>query len=133
MCLADDGLPKWEELQLLADSLQPVFALELTPVAETLIQRKLLRAVPAICEHSNLSCFVLTTTEWGTAYLVQWIEEPINQGVCETCAERGRPNEPVYKLSMCTFCYHGKPHPEATAKQLALERMGSATTRQVPV
>ena len=26
------------------------------------------------------------------------LEEPFGTGVCETCAERGRPNEPVYKL-----------------------------------
>ena len=32
---------KSEEIQLLADGLQPVFALESTPFAETLIQREL--------------------------------------------------------------------------------------------
>jgi hypothetical protein len=51
--------------------------------------------------------------------------DPIKHRVCETCAERGRPNEPVYKLGMCKFCYHGLPHPKATSEQLARERMGA--------
>jgi len=46
-------------------------------------------------------------------------------GVCETCFERGRPNEPAYKMGMCTFCYHGLPHPKATKEQLAREKMGA--------
>jgi hypothetical protein len=41
---------------------------------------------------------------------------------CETCAERGRPNEPVYKLGMCEFCYNGWRHPKATREQVAKER-----------
>jgi hypothetical protein len=44
--------------------------------------------------------------------------------VCETCAERGRPNEPVYKMGMCEFCYKGLRHPKATREQLAKERSG---------
>ena len=48
-------------------------------------------------------------------------EDTINAGECETCAERGRPNEPVYKLGMCKFCYLGLRHPNATAEQLARE------------
>ena len=47
---------------------------------------------------------------------------PIGTSVCETCAERGRPNEPVYKLGMCEFCYKGLPHPKATREELAKER-----------
>jgi len=50
------------------------------------------------------------------------LEKPIGTGVCETCAERGRPNEPVYKIGMCEFCYKGLPHPHATKEQLARER-----------
>src|ERR1035438_4760788 len=46
--------------------------------------------------------------------------------VCETCAERGRPNEPVYKLGMCEFCYKGLRHPKATREQLAKERSEDA-------
>jgi hypothetical protein len=53
------------------------------------------------------------------------LEDTINVCVCQTCAERGRPNEPVYKLGMCEFCYHGLPHPKATREQLARERMGA--------
>jgi len=41
--------------------------------------------------------------------------------VCETCAERGRPNEPVYKIGMCQFCYNGWRHPKATSEQVAKE------------
>ena len=52
------------------------------------------------------------------------LEESINPDVCETCVERGRPNEPVYRMGMCTFCYHGLPHPKATSEQLAQERLG---------
>ena len=46
----------------------------------------------------------------------------MSTGVCETCAERGRPNEPVYKLGMCEFCYKGLRHPKATREELARER-----------
>jgi hypothetical protein len=54
------------------------------------------------------------------------VQEQLNEVcVCETCAERGRPNEPVYKIGMCTFCYHGSPHPKASSEELARERMGA--------
>ena len=53
------------------------------------------------------------------------LEMPIGADVCETCAERGRPHEPVYKMGMCEFCYKGWPHPKATAEELARERMGA--------
>lgn len=53
MHLADITLLKWEEIQLLADSLQAVFTVELTPVAEILIRRELLHAFPAICQQSK--------------------------------------------------------------------------------
>ena len=56
------------------------------------------------------------------------LERPIGTGVCETCAERGRPNEPVYKMGMCKFCYNGLPHPNASREQLARERAGVAAT-----
>jgi len=52
-------------------------------------------------------------------------EDPINVDVCETCAERGRANEPVYRMGMCEFCFKGLPHPKATVKELARERMGA--------
>ena len=47
---------------------------------------------------------------------------PTSTGVCEACAERGRPNEPVYKMGMCEFCFKGLRHPKATRAQLAKER-----------
>ena len=74
MHLADVCLLKSEEIQLLADGLQPVFAQELTPVAEALIQRELLDARPSICPPSNRPCFVLTTTGMGRACVAAWID-----------------------------------------------------------
>jgi hypothetical protein len=59
------------------------------------------------------------------------LEIHIGTGVCETCAERGRPNEPVYKMGMCTFCYHGLPHPKATSEQLAREKMGAFSRQRL--
>ena len=53
------------------------------------------------------------------------MEVLISAEVCQTCAERGRPNEPVFKMGMCTFCYQGLPHPRATREQLEAERMGA--------
>jgi len=47
---------------------------------------------------------------------------PMGASVCETCAERGRPNEPVYKMGMCEFCFKGLRHPKATREELAKER-----------
>jgi hypothetical protein len=58
-------------------------------------------------------------------------EIPIGTGVCETCAERGRPNEPVYKMGMCKFCYRGLPHPEAPSGQLKRERLGATTGQRL--
>ena len=49
---------------------------------------------------------------------------PIATGVCEACAERGRPNQPVYKIGLCEFCYHGLPHPNAPLEQLTREKIG---------
>ena len=56
-------------------------------------------------------------------------EDSVRVGFCETCAERGRPNEPVYKIGMCTFCYHGLAHPRATSEQLKRESKGLAPAR----
>jgi hypothetical protein len=53
---------------------------------------------------------------------------PMGASVCETCAERGRPNEPVYKMGMCEFCFKGLRHPKATREELAKER-GRERTR----
>ena len=52
------------------------------------------------------------------------LEQPSNVCFCETCAERGRPKEPVYKMGMCEFCYRGLPHPKATPEELLRERLG---------
>ena len=117
MHLADIRLLSREDAQLLADCLQPVFVLELTPISKSLIQRELLHAFPAICQHSQLTCYVLTTTDKGGAYVAAWIADPINLRVCQKCAEQGRPTEPVHKLGMSIFWYRGKRH------QLKPERM----------
>jgi hypothetical protein len=78
MHLADIGLLDREHVQLLVDSLQAVFVLELTPVAEALIQRGLLRSCSAICQHSKRVCFVLVTTGSGRAYVAAWIDQHNN-------------------------------------------------------
>ena len=129
MHLADIGLLKPEETQLLTDSLQCVFALELTPVAETLIQRELLHAFPAICQHSKLTCFVLTTTNKGAAYVDAGIEDPINLSACEARAQREQPSEPVYRTDTCKFRFHGEPHSEATTQRLQREKTGTRPGR----
>ena len=41
------------------------------------------------------------------------LENSIRAGVCETCAEGGHPNEPVYKMGMCEFRYKGLPRRQA--------------------
>src|SRR5664279_644216 len=61
-------------------------------------------------------------SEVGAQTLRHYSRNPSGTGVCETCAERGRPNEPVYKMGMCEFCYKGLPHPKATRKEVLRER-----------
>ena len=75
MHLADIGLLASEHVQLLADSLQPVFVQRLTPVAEALIQRGLLRSSSAFCQDSKHACVVLETTGSGRAYVSAWIDQ----------------------------------------------------------
>src|SRR5271169_1883112 len=79
--------------------------------------------------------------------LVDWLPETLDSDehsreeqhslrapdICATCAERGRPNEPVYKMEMCEFCYKGRPHPKATREQLVTERVGGKTVRRHPL
>src|ERR1035441_7471478 len=62
------------------------------------------------------------------------MRNPMGTGVCETCAERGRPNEPVYKMGMCESCYTGLRHPKATREQLAKEtgREGTRISASAP-
>ena len=49
---------------------------------------------------------------------------PSGQASVGTCAEGGRPNEPVYKMGMCEFRYKGLPHPKATRDEVIRERRG---------
>ena len=78
MHLADIGFLDYEHVQLLADSLQPVFVLELSPVDKALIQRGLLTSCSAFCQHSKRVCFVLSTTGSGRAYVAAWIDQHSN-------------------------------------------------------
>ena len=58
------------------------------------------------------------------------LENSIRAGVCGTCAEGGHPNEPVYKMGMCEFCYTGLPHPKATREEIIREREGERLFRK---
>ena len=78
MHLADIGFLDYEHVQLLADSLQPVFVRRLTPIAEALIQRGLLRSCNALCQEGKRVCVVLETTGSGSAYVAAWIDQHSN-------------------------------------------------------
>jgi hypothetical protein len=73
MRLADIGSLSSQEIQLLADCSQFVFMLELTPAAETLVQRGLLRS--SRCKDLERTFFVLTCTDAGRACVAEWLEE----------------------------------------------------------
>ena len=74
MYLADIGVLDWEHVQLLADSFQPVYVQKLTPTAEALIQRGLLRSRSAYRPDTKRVWFILETTDSGIAYVGAWIE-----------------------------------------------------------
>jgi len=73
MHLADVCFLRPEEVQVIADSCQPLFVLELTPLIKKLVERGMLRWVPGMCPHSQRSCFVLATTQMGCALIAAWI------------------------------------------------------------
>ena len=75
MYLADVGLPGCEHVQLLADSMQPVYVQKLTAISEALIQRGLLRSYSAYSPDTKRLWFVLETTDSGTLYVAAWIEQ----------------------------------------------------------
>ncbi len=75
MHLADIGLLDFEHVQLLADSLQPIFLKGLTPIAEALIQRGLLCSFNALSQDGKRMCLVLEATDSGRAYVAAWIDQ----------------------------------------------------------
>jgi len=75
MDLADIGLLDCRYVQLLADSIQPVYVRKLTPIAEALIQCGLLHSRGVYRSDTESRWFVLETTDRGTAYVVRWLEQ----------------------------------------------------------
>jgi hypothetical protein len=61
-----------EEIQLLADCIEPVLVLEIPAAAETLIHRGLL--VMSEISRDPLPCHVLAVTERGRLYVTAWVE-----------------------------------------------------------
>jgi hypothetical protein len=78
MDLADIGLLDCRYVQLLADSIQPVYVQKLTPIAEALIQRGLLHSRGVYVSDTECQWLVLETTDNGTAYVARWIEQHRN-------------------------------------------------------
>ena len=72
MVLVDIDVLTSEEVQLLADCFRPVFVLEISTIAEALILRGLLRPFRAVCQQSNIQCFLLAATESGRLYMDGW-------------------------------------------------------------
>lgn len=60
-----------EEVQMLADCIEPIIVLEVPATAETLIQRGLL--VSAEVSRDQLSCHGLAVTERGRSYVTAWV------------------------------------------------------------
>jgi hypothetical protein len=75
MHLADIGFLDGQYVQLLADSIQPVYIQKLTPVVGTLIRLGLLRSRSVYSPGTKRMCFVLETTDSGTAYVAAWIQQ----------------------------------------------------------
>ena len=78
MHLADIGLLDCQYVQLLADSIQPVYIEKLTPVVGALIQLGLLRSRSVYSPDTKRMWFVLETTDSGTAYVAAWIQQHSN-------------------------------------------------------
>ena len=78
MHLADVGLLDSQHVQLLADSIQPVYIQKLTPVVGALIQLGLLRSRSVYSPDTKRMWFVLETTDSGTAYVAAWIQQHSN-------------------------------------------------------
>jgi hypothetical protein len=70
MSLAN-GFLTLEQVQLLADCVEPVLVLEIPAAAETLIHRGLL--VSSEISRDPVPCHVLAVTERGRSYVTAWV------------------------------------------------------------
>jgi hypothetical protein len=61
-----------EQVQLLADCIEPVLVLEIPASADMLMHRGLLVSSECICNQG--SCHVLAVTERGRSYVSAWVE-----------------------------------------------------------
>ena len=71
MTLATSFLPL-EQIQLLADCIEPAIVLEIPAAAGALIERGLLVSSELTCD--DRSCYVLVVSERGRAYVTAWLE-----------------------------------------------------------
>ena len=60
-----------EQIQLLADCIEPVLVIQIPAAAETLVQRGLL--VTSQISVDPLPCHVLAVTERGRSYVTAWV------------------------------------------------------------
>jgi len=61
-----------EQVQLLADCIEPVLVLEIPVAAEALMHRGLLISSELTCD--QFDCHVLAVTERGRSYVTAWVE-----------------------------------------------------------
>ena len=100
MLLANVDVLTSQEVQLLADCYQAVFVLEISPIAEGLIQRGLLRLFRAVFQTGSRQCFLLAATESGRLYVDGWIERHSN----DACTSAGCGAPAVQTLSAAAAC-----------------------------
>ena len=60
-----------EQVQLLADCIEPVLVLEIPATAEELMHRGLLLSSKVTCD--ELSCHILAVTDRGRSYVTAWV------------------------------------------------------------
>ena len=82
------GFLTLEQIQLLADCIEPVLVLEIPSAAETLVHRGLL--VTSLISCDPLPCHVLAVTERGRSYVTAWIERQ-ERNEAQTGKALGRP------------------------------------------
>jgi len=71
-----------EQIQLLADCIEPIVVFEVPAAAEELKQRGLLVSSRVTCD--DLSCHFLAVTERGRIYVTAWVKR---QERAQLCAE----------------------------------------------
>ena len=82
------GFLTLEQIQLLADCIEPVLVLEVPSAAETLIHRGLL--VTSQISRDPLPCYVLAVTGRGRSYVTAWVERQ-ERSESQTGKPLGRP------------------------------------------